>query len=176
MPNPKRTILLVLLLAAAAAGAGAAWSRLDSGRSRADASRDDLSACRAKFAAIDSISAMTGAATADEATIDRRLARAAAAALSDQQLASTDVISSARAGDSNFTQTIVSLRLDAVTLKQLVGFLTELSAGDNAVRTTDIDLTPPQTARPAGAEAGDRWTADVTLVYLAFSPKTVSDR
>lgn len=175
MTTSKRTILLVLLLAAAAVGTVAAWSRLDASRSRATAGREGLAACRVKLAAIDARSAVTGGGTADEVTIDRRLGKAAAAASLDQQLASTDFGSPARAGDSAFTQTPVYLRLNAVTMAQLVGFLIDLSAGDNAVRTTDIDLTPPLVAPPAHS-AGDHWTADVTLAYLAFSPKSPSDR
>lgn len=172
MASPKRTILLVLLLISAAASTVAAWSRLDSYRSRAAVRREDLSDCRMKFATIDSKSTMTGGTAADEVSIDRRLARAATSVSLDQQLASTDFGNAVRISDSNFTQTPVYVRLNAVSMKQMVGFLLELSAKDNAVRTTDIDLTPPLVAAPGRDNGTDLWTADVTLDYVLFSPKS----
>jgi hypothetical protein len=77
--------------------------------------------------------------------------------------------------DSDFSETPVYLRLRALTLRQLVTFLHQLSTGNAGVRAKAIELSPPpdSSAAPTSAAGGadEQWTGDVTLAYLTYTPR-----
>lgn len=173
MITSRLTQLLILLLIASAIAAAASWSVLDSHRRYADESRKNCAICLTELAAIGARTTTTDNAPApDDLAINRRLRGAAVAAHLSNQLVSIEPGAAAHLPDSDFTQTPIYLRLNAVSLQQLVGFLYELSVTDNSLRTGDIELSPPLAAPPAGTSPAEVWTADVTLDYLAYQQQT----
>jgi hypothetical protein len=177
MAPRQRTQLLALLLIPSAIAAASGWSSLNTNRANALDRQKDLAICNTELATINvkaATSAGQNTATTDDLAINRRLRGAAIAAHLSDQLSSVDPGAAVRLPDSDYLQTPIYLRLNAVTLRELVSFLYELSSTDNALRTSDIELSPPLASPPAGAEAGDRWTADITLSYLAYAQRPAS--
>jgi len=177
MAPRQRTQLLALLLIPSAIAAASGWSSLNTNRANALDRQKDLAICNTELAAINVKAATTAGqntATTEDLAINRRLRGAAIAAHLSDQLASVDPGAAVRLADSDYLQTPIYLRLNAVTLQELVSFLYELSSTDNALRTSDIELSLPLASAPAGAEAGDRWTADITLSYLAYAQRPAS--
>jgi hypothetical protein len=169
----RRTQLLILLLIASAIAAASSWQVLNSHRQYADASQKDRAICLTELAAIGGKATAAEQSTVpDDLAINRRLRGAAIAAHLSDQLASIEPGAAARLPNSDLSQTPIYLRLNAVSLKQLVGFLCELSATDNTLRTSDIELSPPLAAPSSRAEPAEVWTADITLSYLTVEPPT----
>ena len=174
MQANRRTQLLILLLIAAAIAAGSGWSILQTSRANAAASLRDLGICKTELVAIDvkSPAAAAGSSpTSDDKAINRQLRAAAIAAHLSDQLASIDPGTAARIRDSDYTQTPIYVRLNAVALRQLIGFLYELSITDQSLRTSDIELSPPLVNPPNRTDSSDLWTADVTLSYLEYAQR-----
>ena len=74
-----------------------------------------------------------------------------------------------RLGTSLLSAMPTDLHIRDVSLKQLVRFLVELSADDSELQTTSLRLTAPRTLPPK--EADERWSAELVLTYLVFSPE-----
>jgi hypothetical protein len=174
-PRAKVTALLVLLLLCAAALVIFAMLRLSGARDDAARSAGDLAICRADLADLARWRARRTTAaplSAADPELNRRLSAASVAAGISGELASIEPGQPNRVRDSDYTETPVYVRLEAVTLRQLVTFLGALTASDAAVRPKSIELATPA-APPSGSAsaAGELWTTDLTLAYLTYAPR-----
>jgi hypothetical protein len=176
MAQTRRTQLLIILLLASAVVAVMAWSGLATRRGDAAASQEDLSACILELESINpkAAGAADASAAADDLAINRRLRGAAIAAHLSDQLASIEPGAPVQLRDSDTTQTPIYVRLNAVSLPQLVSFLRVLSSTDNGLRTSDIELSPGLATSPNRNDGGESWTADVTLSYLTVAQRDPS--
>jgi len=180
LPSQLTKLLLLLVLAAGAASA-LAYSRLATARDRAALREHDLAICTTDLSAIASASGqgIVVRPGVDDPELNRRLRAAATIAGVRNELASIDPGPARQVRDTDYDETVVYLRLDNVTLRQLVTFLHQLSSRDKALRTKSLQLAPPAPtgiARTQGAttslkqESGELWSADVTLAFLSYSP------
>jgi hypothetical protein len=180
----RATRFLSVLLIAAVVGLLAAYSRLRSAAIAARAVRLDLAACQQDLADMGGAAITDDTVTANptDPEFNRRLRRAATVAGIPDEVVSIEPGVPRRVGETDFNETLVSLRLNTVTLRQLVTFLHELSSRDPAVRTRILELAAP--AEPVGPSAAaadgafekeasvdENWSADVTLAYLSFLPR-----
>jgi len=169
----QTTALLIALLVVGAAASLWAFVRLQGAREAATAASRDLVECRADLA---DLAKWQGGRTtiapldAKDPELNRRLSAAAVAAGISGELASIEPGQPARVKDTDYTETPVFLRFGAVTLRELAGFLSDLSAGDAAVRTKTIELSVPA-PDAAGHRPGELWTSDVALGYLTYAPR-----
>jgi hypothetical protein len=179
----QRTKLLALVALAAAVLAAFAYGWQDNRRVAAEGAQRDLAITAQDLADLARWNAGAGTdatLTADDPELNRRLRTAAVAAGVPDQLSSIDPGQPRQIPQSDYSETLVFLRLNSVTLRQLVTFLHGLSAADSSVRTKSLELAPPAAGvQPvAGGETGapdDQWTADVTLAYLTYSPRSRSN-
>ena len=74
-----------------------------------------------------------------------------------------------RLGDSPYQVYPTRIELQNITLPQLVDFAYALHDASKGLTVTDMRLWEPRSASGVGAE---RWSVEVTLTQLAFSPKT----
>lgn len=167
----KRTKLLTALVIAAGLAAifGCSWE--DKRHDTAAASVQDLVICQQKIADLvkwDVGPSSDAPLTAENPELNRRLHSAATEAGVPDALASIDPGQAHQLKDTDFSETLVFVRLNAVTLRQLVTFLHELSFHDASVRTKSVELGMPPGQAP---DAGDAWTADVTLAFLTYAPR-----
>lgn len=169
----QRTKLLIALLVAAALAAGLGYSWQDKQRSAAALAAQDLAVCKAHIADLvrwnsGSASGPTPAASSPDLNI--RLRSAATEAGIPDQIASIDPGQPRQLQDADYAETLVSLRLNAVTIRQLVTFLHQLSEHDASVRAKSVGLGLP--AGQGADSVGDTWAADVTLACLTYAPRT----
>jgi hypothetical protein len=172
-PRVQVTTLLVLVLLCAAVFLIFAMLRLAGARDDAAGSTGDLVICRADLADLARWRARRTTAaplSAADPELNRRLSAASVAAGIPGELASIEPGQPNRVHDSDYTETPVYVRLEAVTLRQLVNFLSALTASDAAVRPKSIELATPA-APPANASVGELWTTDLTLAYLTYAPR-----
>jgi hypothetical protein len=96
---------------------------------------------------------------------------AAAAALNDTP--GSEPNTPTRLANTDYTQTLVFLRFEPLTLQQLTTFLIKLNQIDPTSRPKTIELsTPdPSTAPQATQSKEERWIADVAVAYLTYSPQ-----
>ena len=167
--------LVTLSLACAIVGA----VRLNDARRGAIGRADDLARVRGALAEIAQKGGRpltSGSIASGDPELNRRLRAAAVAAGVADQLTSIEPGQPARLRDGDFVETPVFLRLDATTLRGVVGMLSRLRADDPAITIKSIELSPPppptQLASPAAStQPAETWTADLTVAYLAHSPK-----
>jgi hypothetical protein len=172
------TTLLALLLVAAGVLAAFAFMRLQSLHDSASAAQNDLSVCQQDLAELArwQSSRTTGApVNSNDPALNRRLSAAAVSAGISGELASIEPGQPNRVRDTDYTETPVYVRLNAVTLRQVVTFLMDLSAHDAAVRAKTIELSAPQ-AQPPSQAAGERWTTDIGLAYQTYAPRGQENR
>jgi hypothetical protein len=166
--NARRTNLLLILLLVAALAATFSWSRLGNRRDDALAAEQDLAQCRAYLAEMDAAGAASPAAQplaagVSPTNVNARLRDAAAAAGAAEKLTSIEPGNTETVGDS--TELSVFLHFEPITLRELVTFLHQLSAGGGTgMRAKSLELEAP-----AGAEQGDAWVADVAIGYRGGS-------
>jgi hypothetical protein len=168
-----RTKLLLALLVAASLAAGLGYSWQDKQRSAAALAAQDLAVCRANIVDLvrwNSGSASGPAPAASSPDLTVRLHIAATEAGMPDQIASIDHGQQRQLQDTDYAETLVLLRLNAVTIRQLVTFLHQLSEHDASVRAKSVGLGLP-TGQGADS-AGDTWAADVTLACLTYAPRT----
>jgi hypothetical protein len=173
-PRVQVTTLLVLLLLCSLVLAVVSLFRLTGAREDADQSERDLAVCRADLSDLArwrSVRTTGAPVNSADPELNRRLSAAAVAAGIPGELASIEPGQPNRVRETDYTETPVYLRLNAVTLRQLLTFLTDLSASDAAVRPKSIELATPA-ALPANPQSpGELWTTDVTLAYLTYAPR-----
>lgn len=171
---PSRlTMLLSLLLLLAGASAILTFMRLENAHEGASAAQRDLAVCRidlAELAQWQSTRTTGAPVNSSDPALNRRLTSAALTAGISGELASIEPGQPLRLRETDYTETPVYLRLNAVTLRQVGNFLTDLSSHDAAVRAKTIELTPPQ-APPQTPSASERWTTDIGLAYQTYSPR-----
>jgi hypothetical protein len=170
----KVSTLLALLLLCGAILAGYSAMRLFDARESAAHARGDLRTCRADLSDLEKWRSgrTTGVPlTAQDPELNRRLSAAAVAARISGELSSIEPGTPARVKDADYTETKVFVRLGAVTLPELVKFLQDLSAADSAVKTKSIELQTPDVPASPPQRAGEMWTCDLTLAYLAYAPR-----
>jgi hypothetical protein len=166
----RRTKLLTALLVAAILAAIFGYSWEGKRHDAAAASVEDLTTCRARIADLAKWNVGPGndaPLTEDNAELNRRLHTAAADAGVPDALASIDPGQPHPLKDTEYNETLVFLRLNGVTLRQLVEFLHGLSAHDASIRTKSIELGVPSGQSPDAP--GDTWTADVSLAFLTYA-------
>lgn len=178
-PHAQVSALLALLLLCAGILAVFALMRLTSAQENAAQSASDLAVCRADMADLVKWQAhRTTAAplSAADPELNRRLSAASVAAGISGALASIEPGQPGRVRDTDYTETPVYVRLDAVTLRQLLVFLSSLTVSDTAVRPKSIELATPATPAGNTAGSGELWTTDLTLAYLTYAPRRQDNR
>jgi hypothetical protein len=163
----RQTKLLVLLLLIAGVCAWISWSRMDRLHDAAQTAQQDLDVCRGylhDLSATGTATTLTGAVDASE--LNRRLREAAASAQISEKLVSVEPSQAQRLANSDYSELPVFLRLESVDLRQLVAFLQQLGGSDAGCRTKLLNLDPAP-----GDQSPERWSADVTLGYLLYSPR-----
>jgi hypothetical protein len=157
-----RTRLLVILLVVATLTAAASLSHLSSAKQHAEASARDLRMTRQNLS--DIRSSRGGSPHVPEAgDVNQLLRQAAAATNASGKLTSIEPGQPARIEGTDYQETPIFLRLEAMPMKQLVSFLYESSARDPKARCRSIELS--------AAPASNDWSADVTIGYLSYSPR-----
>jgi len=74
-----------------------------------------------------------------------------------------------RVKDSAHIEQPTTVQFRQISLKQLVGFLVELSASQSGLQATSVRLTAPRT--PPADQQGETWSVEVVLTQLIFSPE-----
>src|SRR5439155_13088281 len=130
--------------------------------------RSDLEVCRGYLAELARAGAAPSrtASSSDPAELSRRLHEAAAATGVAEKLTTIDPFSPARVENSDYQEMQVALKLESLSMRELVTFLHQLTSTDSASRVKVIELEAPQ-----GEQSGETWTADVTMAYLIYSPR-----
>jgi hypothetical protein len=176
--SSHRTKLLGLLLLAAGMLAAWGWSWQSRQRAAAEGSAADLAACKVALADLEHLGAAPASvavAGGSDGDLNQPLRAAAVAAGIPDELASIDPGQPRQLPQADYSQTLVFLRLNSVTLCQLVTFLHTLSAQNASVRTKSIELAPAgEAASSVGSkekEMVENWAADVTLACLNYSPR-----
>ena len=164
----RRTNLLALLVVVAGVCAVVAFFHLQDARAAALASENELVKGRAALEELTSGNSGQRIATAtpSEQQLDQLIN--AAATESNTKISSIEPGPADPQASSGYVETAVFLRLDALSMRQLVTFLHALSQRDAAVRAKSIELSPPA-AQAAEATAPDAWAADVTIGYKSFA-------
>ncbi len=162
-----RMSLLIALLVVTMATAVIAGLQFQSARQRAETSAAELETCRANLTDIriagTSAATSVTTASADSGGINQLLREAATTAGAGSSLTSIEPGQPARIEGTDYQETPVFLRVDALPMKQLVTFLYEASARDSRARCRSIELSSTTSA--------DSWSADVTMGYLSYSPR-----
>ncbi len=164
--SERQTKLLVLLLLIAGVCAWISCSRLERLRESAQTAQRDLDVCRGylrDLASTGNAATLTGAVDASE--LNRRLREAADAAHISDKLVSVEPAQPQRIENSDYRELPVFLRLESVSLGQLVAFLQQLGGSDAGCRPKLVNLDPAP-----GNPSPEQWSADVTLGYLLYSP------
>jgi hypothetical protein len=169
----RRTLLLILLLVACGLTAVVAWLRMSDLRASArvatagvtDAKRDldDLRHWRTS-------PGRAAPVLADTPELTRRLREAATVAgLSEPPGSEPD--NPKPVADSDYSEMLVYLRFQPLTLRQLTTFLHTLSRIDASSRAKSIELHPPDASAPAAPPGEELWVADVSVGYLTYTPR-----
>ena len=174
----RTTKLLAMLVAVSLAAAVVACVHLRDARVAAAGQADDLRRVEQLLMEIATHggggAVPTASARSNDSALGRRLHAAAVAAGVVDRMTSVEPGQPARVRDSEFVETPLYVRLDAVSLRDTVSMLTSLCAANPTIGVKSIELSPPAapapvpaTTRPAAAEA---WTADLTVIGVAYSP------
>jgi hypothetical protein len=158
-----RTRFLVILLIVATLTAAMAMAHLSSAKRQAEDSARDLSITRQYLADIRA-SRGTSSQPIESGDVNLLLRQAAAATAASGKLTSIEPGQPARIEGTDYQETPIFLRLEAMPMKQLVSFLYESSARDAKARCRSIELS-------AAAPSSNDWSADVTIGYLSYSPR-----
>jgi type II secretory pathway pseudopilin PulG len=166
---PARTTkLLIVLLIVAIPTLAAATTYCLSQRDAAISSAQDLRAIRQQLRDLMLAgSAPTSASTGEASIADLsgRISNAANESQVSSQLAGIDPGRSSHLENSDYNETLVVVRFQPLSLKQLAQFLDALHSDDPRARPRTIELATP--AEPTSAEA---WSCNLTLSYLSYAP------
>jgi len=169
--NAARSNLLALLLVISATCAAMAFARMQTIRAGAIDAQQDLRDCRDDLARIARVApAASRSPLPSEADLERLLNESAQA--SGTRLA--DIVGGVRPtgddtshnGNEKFVEASLFVRLDTLTLRQLVSFLSDLAQRDPAARAKVIELSIPQ---GSDSPPPDAWAADVTIGYRSVA-------
>jgi hypothetical protein len=181
-------LLFVLLAIASVAGVAFESLALADARSAADAAARDLTACRTLAARIGRLRdhpPVVGTAELDHAELAGRIERAAArASIPAAALLQITPGPGRRVGETNYVEKPTAVAMAGVGLRQLVVFMQTLALpsdaadapGENpALTVRDLRLSPPPGQAGAYQAGPERWSANLTLVYRIYSPRTSAD-
>jgi len=165
--------LIVACYGGLAALLAASGFRLVHNRSAAYAAQKNLEDCRQLAAQIDVLKGAPAQASLEQRTqkdLSRKIEQTAQIAeIPASAIISISPQAGRRLGTSALSALPTNLQVRDVSLKQLVRFLVELSADDSGLQATSLRLTAPRTVPPKEAE--ERWSAEMVLTYLVFSPE-----
>lgn len=166
--NRKTWLLLILSSVLLLGGLIFAYQYMSSARADAASAREDLDTCYRLAGQIEAQSNRPALATdRDDVSLDaNRLIDKAAKAAGIVSLASIDPdTASQRLGESDYKEKPTSVRIENVSLQQLVAMLHGISNADKGLLPKSIRL-----AAPREDIAGNGWTAELSLTYLIYSP------
>ena len=209
----RRTQLLALLLILGLVACALAYGRMDKRRADAATAAADLAACRRDLAALSAAGFSPARAAplaggdggngeSADPELHRRIRQAATVAGVPDRLVGIEPGEPRQLPNSDYAETLVFLRLEALTLRQLLTFLHHLALADEAggFRTSQVELALPGDGSPGGgdreaigataadatpnaasaakgAEAGaEAWSADVTIAYTVYKPRGAGTR
>lgn len=169
---------LTVLVLLSAAGVFAAYLRFDHARAAAADGAAYYDQGMADLQRIVVAGNTTGLAASaspvaeGEAQLNQRLRAAALDAGLSDQLLSIEPGQPQQLRDRDLKDTPIFLQLNGVTLPQLVAFLRCLTEDDRHVVPRNVSLTAPPGGPATTRDAAEPWTADITLAYLTYSPRT----
>jgi hypothetical protein len=164
MSSSRQTWLLGVLAIVAAVACALATRAADALRDNATA-RSQLAELSARSGGV---LAASGDGIPQGEELNRRLRDAANAAAVAEKLVSIEPGEINRRPETDEQEMLVFLRLETLTMNELVAFLHRLDAADASSRTRTIELS---SADSAGAEVDaanprEAWHADVTLSFV----------
>jgi hypothetical protein len=169
----RRTILLVILLGVTCLTAALAYGRLSTLRETAQTGAENQALARRDIEDIRRWRASPGRAApvlADTPELTRRLREAATAAgLAEPPGSEPD--NPKPIADSDYSEMLVFLHFQPLTIRQLTTFLHTLSRIDPSSRAKTIELRPPDATAPPAPPGEELWTADVSVGYLTYTPR-----
>jgi hypothetical protein len=161
---------LALLTIVAAIWTAMGFARLTSARDHAAAARSDLEICRGYLTELAQAgSSPRAVSSSDPAELNRRIHSAAQASGVAEKLTNVEPYAAARVESSDYQEMQVALRLESLTMRDLITFLHQLTSSDAASRVKVIELESPGQSEPG--QSAEAWTADVTMAYLIYSPR-----
>ncbi|NQU23851.1 MAG: hypothetical protein HQ567_21425 [Candidatus Nealsonbacteria bacterium] len=157
----------------------AVWSyfRLVSGHRVAQVAAENLDRCRRLADQIDGLCETPMQAWLESQAPQEKLTlhvqqAAQTAQIDESSLIRIDPQPGHRVGETDYLSEPTLLQMRSVSLRQLVGFLKEVTAGQAALQVESICLSAPRSV--ASSEKAETWTAEVTLTQLVFSPKSAA--
>jgi hypothetical protein len=147
------------------------WSVMADSRSQALAAGRELVAAKGSLARMDNLRrkpSMAGSSELALTELTRRIDKAATTAgFAQGALQRIVPESDYRPGDSVYKEKPTAVAIKNVTMQQLVSFLYALCADGSG-----LELRKLQIAAPRDNENADKWTVDLTVAYLLYSPPT----
>jgi hypothetical protein len=172
----RRRLALAVIACALVLALGWSWLWLSSSRQRAEDAAADLSACRDSATRIESLRrrpVVAGSRDVQTTELSRRIESASSAAgMPDGGLDRIEPEPPRRVGETPYRETPTRVRLRHVTLRQLFAFLHSLAGDGNA--GPGLRLAALRLSAPRGEETGDQWSAEATLSYLVYDPRTTN--
>jgi hypothetical protein len=142
-------------------------------RDNAYAALQNLEDCRQLADQIEAIKTAPAQASLEQQTqqdLAKKIEQAAhIAEFPKSAIASITPQTGRRMGNSSLQAHPTSVQIREIPMKQLVRFLMELSSDESGLQATSLRLTAPRTAPPSEAE--ERWSVELILTYLVFSPE-----
>ena len=169
MNTARQTWLLTGLGAAAVLAAALSLFWMNAGRDAADDAAQRLAGAHGDLNLIAKARRSPGRSVApalDTSALTAQAREAAKAVGLPNPPGGLEPFTPARIGDSDYSETLVSMRLDAATLRQVVQFLLRLSEADPSARVRQIDLSPSEDRTNPEA-----WTADIGMAHLTYTPR-----
>src|SRR4051794_10342521 len=165
--SSRFTSTLSLLLIASVIAAAVAFAHMRRQRAAAEIESDNLGDSLHLLADLKhSAKSPIAAARLDGADLNRRIRQAATSAGISDRLSGVEPNRPTRVRESDYNELMVFLRFENVNLRQLGGFMHQLSSADPGCRIKSIELEAP-----AQGAAEQQWTSDITLAYLSYAPK-----
>jgi len=170
----RRQLAATLIISALLLALGWSWVTLCQSRQAATDAASDLSASRDAASRIEQLRrrpAVAGSREVQATELSRRIEESArAAGMPDGGLDQIEPEPPRRVGDTPYRQTPTRVRLRHVMLQQLFAFLRALAVEDAS--GPGLQLEAIRLSAPRGEEAGEQWTAEATLTYLVYDPKS----
>ena len=170
MTPQRRAFTLGMLMLAGLAGAAAwAWSQFAESRDNAQAAVEDLNACRHLASALETLRRRPNLAGAEEmqlAVLAQQIESAArSASLPPSSITRIWPEPARRMGETVYKEKPTQIAVKSVSMRQLVTFLHNLSAGASGLSVSSLRLMAPR-----GQDNQDVWSVEATVNYLIYSP------
>jgi len=166
----RRATAIAILMALLAAAALASRGHMLCCRAKALDAQQTLDRCRLHAAAIADIRNRPAVAADNEqlgAEIQAAIETVAKdAGIAGQKIVRISPLPPQRLADSPYKEKPTLVRLEDVTLRQLVTFAHDLSAAKTHLVAKSINIRAPQ-----AEDAGELWIAEVELTYLIYQPR-----